>query len=452
MHSIHFGTDGIRGKVGEWPITAEAFNGIGQACCAWLKANNLDLKVAIGWDTRASGCALAHAFAQGFLGEGMGHVTFLNITPTPAVAHFVEREGFSLGVAITASHNPSTDNGLKLFHQGGYKLRKEEEACIESWMNPQWGTSPSTSPHIHEINGSDYYIEHTLSDYDYLNFGGRKIVLDTANGATVFTSLPILKSLGLELIAMGDEPTGENINLRCGSECCEGITKKMQESGAWLGMAHDGDGDRVVLFDELGNRLDGDEVLGIIALDKFKKRQLNRNKLVVTEQSNSGLDWTLKNFGIRTIRTEVGDREVYYGMVAHDANVGGESSGHVILRDIAKTGDGLRIAIELMHMALEQPLVERRKIITLFPKAEGALGVASKIPITQLQCAKLFEKNHHRDANRMYMRYSGTENKLRFLVEAATDALCTQILAQWMHEARLDFERYKIMVNQCVTY
>ncbi|MDR0393220.1 MAG: hypothetical protein LBH52_03260 [Puniceicoccales bacterium] len=451
MHKIHFGTDGIRGKVGEWPITVEAFNGIGQACCTWLKANNLDLKVAIGWDTRASGYALAHAFAQGFLSVGTGYVTFLNVTPTPAIAYFVAREGFSLGIAITASHNPFTDNGLKLFHRGGYKLQREEEACIEAWVNPQVIT-PSTLPHIHEINGSDYYVEHILSDYDDLNFGSRKIVLDTANGATAFTSLPILQSLGLEIVAVGNEPTGENINLRCGSEYCGGIAKKMQESGAWLGIAHDGDGDRVVLFDERGNRLDGDQVLGIIALDKFKKGQLNRNKLVVTEQSNSGLDWTLKNFGIQTIRTDIGDREVYYGMVAHDANVGGESSGHIILRDVAKTGDGLRIAIELMRMALEQPLAERRKAITLFPKAEGALSIAAKIPTTELECARLFEKNHHRGANRMYMRYSGTENKLRFLVEAETNAFCTQILAQWMHEARLDFEHCKIRVNGCVTY
>lgn len=411
------------------------------------KTKNWPTSVAIGWDTRASGRELAESFAQGFLSCGEAKLSFLNVTPTPAIAYFVEKEGLSLGVSITASHNPSTDNGLKLFQRGGHKLCRADEALIET-LAKQF--SPNNLPvlnNVREVDGSSYYVDALRTEYSNLNFANKTIVLDTANGATAFTSLPYLRSLGLNVIALGDAPDGRNINEDCGSEHTDHLLRKVIESGAWLGIAHDGDGDRIVVIDEQGERLDGDQVLGMLALDFLEQNRLNPKYIVLTEQSNSGLDSTLAAYGIQTTRTDVGDREVFYGMLKQGARLGGESSGHIILRDQANTGDGLRVALLLMQMALKKPLCERKKQIHLKEKLEQSLRVSAKIPLSSMRHTLDFKRSCEKDEVRMCVRFSGTENKLRFLVEAGTAEKCQQILEAWLLEAKRDFQEHGIVVK-----
>ncbi len=437
---IKFGTDGIRGTVGSFPITPEAFKCIGQACRCWLLAQNLPLTVAIGWDTRASGKNLAEAFACGFYNDNSEKINFLGITPTPAISFYVQHNSISLGVSITASHNPYTDNGLKLFKTSGSKLTREEEAEIERLCTNQPST---TNVHFssYNINGSDYYLQTFKSIYPSNLFASKKIVLDTANGATYYTTLPLLKYLGLDIIAIGNHPNGININDHCGSEHAEYLKETVKTENAWLGFAHDGDGDRIVVIDENGEKLNGDELLGLLAIELKLKNRLTNHTLVVTEQSNSGLINSLKDQGIFTQTCSIGDREVFYGLQKFGACFGGESSGHIIFKDEAPTGDGLRVLLKLLFLAQEKPLCERKRLIHLLPKRESSLIVKEKIPLTQFYHLNKLLSELRSAPGRVYVRYSGTENKLRFLVEADTEKLCEERMKILKQTALLDLKQ-----------
>lgn len=438
IEKIKFGTDGIRGKVGQFPITPEVFSRIGYACRQWLQQQSLPLKLAIGWDTRASGPELAQAFANGF---GKGEIVFLGVTPTPAISFYVAKTVCSLGVSITASHNPYTDNGLKLFKQSGSKLSILEESEIES-LCTQTRQSHLSTVSAKSINGSAYYLEFFKTQFPQNTFRGKKIVLDTANGATTYTTLPFLKYLGVDIIALGDQPDGRNINRDCGSEFADRLQEIVVKEKAWLGFAHDGDGDRIVVIDEDGCRLDGDEVLGLLAIALHQKHALSNNTIVVTQQSNSGLKASLQAYGIQTKICDIGDRSVFYKMLECNSHFGGENSGHIILREESLTGDGLRILLKLLYLAQEKPLRERKKDIVLLPKKEDFIWVKRKIPLEQLSNLDRLYKNFQKDLGRIYIRYSGTENKLRFLVEAETDALCCDKMCQLKAAANLDFEEH----------
>lgn len=435
---VKFGTDGIRGTVGWFPITPEVFARVGQACRRWLQGQNLPLKVAIGWDTRVSGPGLARAFARGF---GQGEITFLGIAPTPAISFYVVENACSLGVSITASHNPCTDNGLKLFKQSGSKLSVAEEAEIEA-ICLQEVHPDMLNFSLKWVNGSAYYLEHFKRQFPQNCFHGKKIVLDTANGATTYTTLPLLRYLGFEVIALGDQPNGININRDCGSEFADRLQKVVVDEVAWLGFAHDGDGDRLVVIDEDGCRLDGDEVLGLLAIDMKQRGALPNDTLVVTRQSNSGLQASLSSYGIRTEICDVGDRSVFYKMLDCNSGFGGESSGHIIFKEESLTGDGLRTLLKLLALAQSQPLKERKQQIRLLPKLEDALPVTQKIPLQELSNLDKLYKKFQKNLGRVYMRYSGTENKLRLLVEAETDALCRERMDQLKVAAKLDFEEH----------
>ena len=438
MKSIAFGTDGIRGKVGMFPINEEGFKVVGRACRLWLQRQNLPLTVAVGWDTRQSGSALARGFAEGFGSEV--EIIFLGITPTPAISLYTQHKQISLGVSITASHNPYTDNGLKLFKSNGSKLRREEEADIESLCS-EVSAKNFGNPSIQTVSGSDYYLNAWKQKLPKDMLKGRKIVLDTANGATVFTTLPLLRYLGAELIVFGEQPNGENINRDCGSEHADRLEAVVKQHGAWLGFAHDGDGDRIVVIDEHGYRLDGDQLLGLLALDFHKHGRLRNNCLVVTEESNSGLAKSLQPFGIRVVTCDVGDRNVFYKLEKEGAILGGENSGHVILKDESLTGDGLRVLLELLKLAQQKPLHERSQAITLCPKCTASLTVAGKRPLDQLSHLNAVKERLGKACDRIRIRYSGTEAKLRFLVEAETQMLCDQTLAHLTEAARADFQR-----------
>ena len=439
MKPIVFGTDGIRGKVGTFPIDEEGFKIVGRACRLWLQRQNLPLTVAVGWDTRRSGIVLARAFTEG-LGSG-AEVTFLGVTPTPAISFYTQHKQISFGVSITASHNPYTDNGLKLFKSNGSKLRREEEAEIEALCSEETSAEDFGSSSIQTVSGSDYYLSIWKQQLPKDALKGRKIVLDTANGATVFTTLPLLRYLGADLIVFGDQPNGENINRDCGSEYADRLEAVVKQNGAWLGFAHDGDGDRLVVIDEQGQRLDGDKLLGLLALDFHERKRLKNNCLVVTEESNSGLAKSLQPFGIRVATCDVGDRNVFYKLEEEGAILGGENSGHVIFKDEAPTGDGLLVLLELLKLAQQKPLHDRARAITLCPKCTASLTVADKRPLEQLSHLNAAKERLGKACDRIRIRYSGTENKLRFLVEAQTRILCEQTLAHLTEAARADFQR-----------
>ena len=438
MKPIAFGTDGIRGTVGTFPINEEGFKIVGRACRLWLCQRNLPLTVAVGWDTRQSGSVLARAFAEG-LGSGV-EIIFLGVTPTPAVSFYTQHEQISLGVSITASHNPYTNNGLKLFKSNGSKLRREEEAEIEAFCL-ETSAEIFGNPSIQTISGSDYYLNTWKKQLPKDALKGRKIVLDTANGATVFTTLPLLRYLGAELIVFGEQPNGENINRDCGSEHAGRLEAIVKQHGAWLGFAHDGDGDRLVVIDEQGNRLDGDQLLGLLASDFHERGRLKNNCLVVTEESNSGLSKSLQPFGISVATCDVGDRNVFYALEKEGEILGGENSGHVIFKDEAPTGDGLRVLLKLLTLAQEKPLYERAQAITLCPKCTASLTVTDKRPLDQLSHLNAVKERLEKTCDRIRIRYSGTEAKLRFLVEAQTEMLCEQTLAHLTKAARADFRR-----------
>lgn len=438
MKPIAFGTDGIRGTVGTFPIDEEGLKVIGRACRLWLQRQDLPLTVAVGWDTRRSGIVLAHAFTEG-MGSG-AEVTFLGVTPTPAISFYTQHKQISLGVSITASHNPYTDNGLKLFRFGGSKLRREEEAEIEALCSEALAEDFG-NPSMQTVFGSDYYLNVWKQQLPKDMLKGRKVVLDTANGATVFTTLPLLRYLGADLITFGSQPNGENINRDCGSEYADRLEAVVKQNGAWLGFAHDGDGDRLVVIDEQGQRLDGDKLLGLLALDFHERKRLKNNCLVVTEESNSGLAKSLQPFGIRVATCDVGDRNVFYKLEEEGAILGGENSGHVIFKDEAPTGDGLRVLLELLKLAQQKPLHERSQAITLCLKCNASLTVADKRPLEQLLHLNAMKERLEKTCDRIRIRYSGTENKLRFLVEAETQMLCEQTLAHLTEAARADFQR-----------
>ena len=439
---VKFGTDGIRGPIGHPPITPDFFNIIGQACYTWLTRKGMPAKVAIGWDTRNSGETLAEAFAAGF-GIYTSDITLLGVTPTPAIAFYVSQTQCSLGVSITASHNPYTDNGLKLFRHTGSKLSVEEEKEIEALCLHLQAIIDNAKPLCQHINGSALYLNHFRNTLKADVLRGRKIVLDTANGATTYTTLPLLQYLGAEVIPIGHQPNGSNINQNCGSEHSDLLQKTVQAQKAWLGFAHDGDGDRIIVVDESGDRMDGDQVLGLLALDMQQQGKLKNATVVVTEQSNSGLTQSLQRYGIRTITCPVGDRAVYYAMEACDSNLGGENSGHIVLKDEALTGDGLRVVLKLIDLAQTIALKERKKAIHLLPKCESFLYVNEKWPLAQLEQLQALYHRFKKDSGRIHIRYSGTENKLRFLVEAPTQDLCEQWMEDLKSAARVDFDRLK---------
>ncbi len=422
MKRIYFGTDGVRGVYGG-PVINEGFaERLGRAAAEWLGGKGV---VLIGRDTRASGVALEKAFSRGLRSAGAEPVS-LGVLPTPAVAKAVGEQGAALGVVITASHNPARDNGIKFFGPGGVKLTDEEEVAIESKLNPA-GPLTEMEIEVRATNGAaDVYVAacKRLLAPDALK--GWRIILDTANGATCGTSPAVLRALGAEVIGLGDAPDGTNINAGVGSEHPEQLARAVVEKGARLGVAHDGDGDRCVLCDERGDVLDGDEILTILATHALAKGTLPAGELVATVQSNLGVDAAVAAAGGRVARTAVGDRYVIERMRADGAMLGGESSGHIVCREISSTGDGLVAALKVIEVMLAtgRPLSELRRVLKKFPQMTDAVKVKEKKPVETLtrvmEAIRGLEKELG-DRGRVLVRYSGTEPKLRLLVEGPTE-------------------------------
>jgi phosphoglucosamine mutase len=424
----YFGTDGVRGPYGG-PVINESFAArLGFAAAEWLRKTAAKKdprrRVLIGRDTRFSGPALEAAIARGLFAGGAEPLS-LGVLPTPAVARAVREQGAALGIVITASHNPAEDNGIKFFGSAGIKLTDDDEVQIEALLPAD--AAEAAAPYS-ASNGLDAYIAATSALLPVGALKGWRIALDTANGATCASSPAVLRILGADLIGLGDAPDGRNINAGVGSEHPEKLAECVRTERARLGIAHDGDGDRCILCDEQGHVLDGDEILTLLALHALQKGKLKQRTLVVTVQSNLGVDAAVSAAGGAVVRTAVGDRYVIERMLAVGASLGGESSGHIVCSEISPTGDGLVAALKVIEVmfATGKPLSELRRVLVKFPQVTAALTVKEKKSLESLPALRATIAELERELGgrgRVLVRWSGTEPKLRLLVEGPTEAI-----------------------------
>ncbi len=438
-----FGTDGVRGPYGG-PVINESFAArLGFAAARWAAAPGA--KVFIGRDTRASGPSLVAAVAAGLRAGGMAPVD-LGVCPTPALARSVRSGGARLGVVITASHNPAGDNGIKFFTTGGLKLTDAEEAAIEACLpEPEAAPAWSGAPVCPVADGVSDYIAELAALLPPASLAGWPIVVDTAHGATTGTTPEVLRRLGASITSIGAAPDGANINDAVGSEHPELLARAVLSAGARIGIAHDGDGDRCILCDEQGQILDGDEILVILALDALRRHALDQSTLVVTVQSNLGVDAALAAAGARVERTDVGDRHVLARLLGLGATLGGESSGHIIDLKISPTGDGLAAAIGVLRVMQSsgRKLSELRGALKKFPQATRNLRIVRKRPLED--CVHLVTAMSQLEAElggagRVMARFSGTESKLRLLAEAADGPTVARALDRLEQAAKQDLE------------
>jgi phosphoglucosamine mutase len=429
-----FGTDGVRGTANLEPVTAETALKLGRAAAHVFK--NLESrarghgrhKIVIGKDTRLSGYMLENAISSGILSMGVD-VLFIGPLPTPGVAYVTRSLRADAGIVITASHNPYTDNGIKFFRADGYKLDDQVEAKIEQLVfSGEIENIRPTSEQIGKAVRIDdalgRYIEFAKSSFPKgLTLEGVRIVLDCGHGAAYKASPCVLRELGAEVIVFGNSPDGKNINENCGSMHPEAMCQKVVEHGAHLGIAHDGDADRVLLCDEKGNLIDGDDIMAIAALEMLAEKTLAKKTLVSTVMSNAGLEAAIKNAGGKMLRTAVGDKNVIDEMLREGFNFGGEQSGHLIFRDHGTTGDGLVAALQILRIIKSKgsPLSQLAKCWTRFPQLVTNVKVREKKPFEQLdgvqQLVADAEKELSAQGGRLLLRYSGTEPKVRLLVE-----------------------------------
>ena len=439
-----FGTDGVRGTANVEPVTAETALKLGRAAAHVFK--NLERqsrgrgkhKIVIGKDTRLSGYMLENAISSGILSMGVD-VLFIGPLPTPGVAYATRSLRADAGIVITASHNPYADNGIKFFRADGYKLDDKIEDEIENLVfsgeieniRP---TADAVGKAVRIDDALGRYIEFAKASFPRgLTLEGMRIVVDCAHGAAYKSTPCVLRELGAEVIVYGNQPNGMNINQDCGSMHPEAMCRKVVEHKAHLGIAHDGDADRVLLCDEKGNLIDGDDIMAIAALDMLAQKTLAEKTLVATVMSNAGLEAAIKSAGGKVIRTAVGDRNVIDEMLRHGFNFGGEQSGHLIFRDFGTTGDGLVAALQMLRIvkARQTPLSKLAKCWARFPQLITNVRVREKIPFAQLdgvlKLVKQAEMELKSAGGRVLLRYSGTEPKARLLLEGH-DA---KILEKW---------------------
>ena len=439
-----FGTDGVRGTANVEPVTAETALKLGRAAAHVFK--NLESqsrgrgkhKIVIGKDTRLSGYMLENAISSGILSMGVD-VLFIGPLPTPGVAYVTRSLRADAGIVITASHNPYEDNGIKFFGADGFKLDDKIENEIEGLVFG--GEIEKVRPTAGEIGKAvriddalGRYIEFAKSSFPRgMTLEGLRVVVDCGHGAAYKSTPSVLHELGAEVIVYGHRPDGTNINKDCGSMHPAQMCHNVAEHKAHIGIAHDGDADRVLLCDENGKLIDGDDIMAIAALDMLAEKTLAKKTLVATVMSNAGLETAIKSAGGKMIRTAVGDKNVIDEMLKHGFNFGGEQSGHLIFRDFGTTGDGLVAALQILRImkAKGHPLSRLAKCWTRFPQLVTNVKVREKKPFEQLDdVVKLVagaEKELKSAGGRVLLRYSGTEPKARLLLEGR-DA---KILESW---------------------
>jgi phosphoglucosamine mutase len=430
-----FGTDGIRGTTNSEPMTAETALRVGQAAGAHFLRGDHRHRVVIGKDTRLSGYMMESAMVAGFTSVGMD-VVLLGPMPTPAVAMLTRSMRADLGVMISASHNPFADNGIKLFGPDGYKLSDEAEGAIEKRLGqgPRLAKSEMIGRARRIDDARGRYVQFAKDTFpEHLRLDGLKVVVDCANGAAYHVAPDALWELGAEVVPLGIGPDGLNINDRCGSTHPELMQETVVASGADIGLALDGDADRLLVSDEKGQLVDGDQLMALIALGLHGRGQLKGDAVVATVMSNLGLERKLGDAGLKLLRTKVGDRYVLEEMRAKGCNVGGEQSGHIILADHATTGDGLVAGLQVLAALVEaktpasallrqfEPLPQLLKNVRFNGGAEPleADSVRKRIAAAE---AELEGKG------RLVIRKSGTEPLIRVMAEGDDPALVERVV------------------------
>jgi len=431
-----FGTDGIRGTANQAPMTPEIALRLGQAAGLWFVRGNHRHQVIIGKDTRLSGYMIEPALVAGFTSSGMD-VLLVGPLPTPAIAMLARSMRADLGVMISASHNPFEDNGIKLFGPDGYKLSDETESEIEALMASDLSSRLASSAHLGRARRLDdaagRYIEVAKASFPRgLTLDGVRVVVDCAHGAAYRVAPTVLQELGAEVIAVGVSPDGTNINRDCGSTHPRHLSGEVLAHGADLGMALDGDADRVIMCDERGQLIDGDQVLALIGESWGAAGRLQGGGIVATVMSNLGLERFLEGRGIELHRARVGDRYVMEMMRERGINIGGEQSGHMILSDFATTGDGLVAALQVLATVVQEgghPSDVCRRFTPLPQKLKNVrFEGASPLLDAGVQEAVRQAERLLGTSGRLLLRPSGTEPVIRVMAEAEDLALVDQVV------------------------
>jgi phosphoglucosamine mutase len=422
-----FGTDGIRGIANHYPLTPEMMVRLGQALAFLLRKNNSSPKVIIGKDTRISGYMIENSLTSGLLSMGI-NVLLVGPMPTPAIAHLTKSFAADAGIMISASHNPARDNGIKIFSGDGLKLSDEKELEIEQLIfNNNFKTTDIIDNFIGRAKRIDdakgRYIEFAKASINNLSLKGIKIAIDCANGASYHIAPYIFEELGAQVSVINNKPDGLNINKNSGALFPKKVRDEVIGHYKDIGIAFDGDADRVIFIDEKGNIIDGDAILMICALYLKENNLLNKDTVVATVYSNSFLDTYLLKKGIKVKRVDCGDRYVVEKMIKENLNFGGESSGHIIFRDSSTTGDGIISALKVLSIMISKnkKLSELVKDYIPYPQVLISSEVKKKIPLDNLLESKKLIENIEKEIGsegRVFIRYSGTENKIRVMVEA----------------------------------
>ena len=426
-----FGTDGVRGEANRYPMNAEIAFAMGQAVVYLLKKKHDRPRIVIGKDTRISGYMIEGSLESGITSMG-GNPYLLGVLPTPGIAFIAQSMRADAGIVISASHNPYQDNGIKIFSGSGFKLSDEEEEAIEDLMlsNTLHGLVPPVKEmgrafRLEDVHGR--YIVFVKNTFPRdLSMEGMKIVLDTANGATYKVAPDTFWELGAEIEIIHNAPNGININDKCGSQHTQDLRKKVVESGAAVGLAFDGDGDRLIAVDEKGQELTGDQILLICAIMLKEQDKLKNDLLVGTVMSNQGLKVACKKYGFTFHTSKVGDRYVLEDMLQLDGVIGGEESGHMIFLDHHTTGDGIVTAMQLVAAMVRtgKPLSELSKMMDIYPQKLINVEVKKKPDISTVpQITEAIERIEKQlgDDGRVLVRYSGTQNICRVMVEGPSD-------------------------------
>jgi len=422
-----FGTDGIRGIANVYPMTGELMLQLGRAVAYLIKRGNHRHRVVIGKDTRLSGYMLETALASGLCSMGVD-VLLCGPLPTPAISNLTVSMRADAGAVISASHNPYSDNGIKFFSADGFKLPDEVEAEIEDLvandkLHHLRPTATSIGKAYRIDDAAGRYIVYAKNTFPrHLTLEGLTIVVDCAHGAAYRVAPAVLEELGARVIVIGNQPDGKNINRGFGALHPETMCKTVRKTGANLGIALDGDADRLIICDEHGTVVDGDAVMAICGLDLMRRKALPKKTLVATVMSNMGLDQCIEKAGGKVVRTRVGDRYVLEEMRRGGYNFGGEQSGHLIFLDQANTGDGTIAALALLSVMMEsgKPVSELARCMDVFPQAQLGVVVKSKPELGSLAGVMSAIRDVERRLSgkgRVLVRYSGTEPKVRVLVE-----------------------------------
>lgn len=436
MARRYFGTDGIRGLANKHPMTSEVALKIGMAAGTLFQKGDHRHRVVIGKDTRLSGYMLEAALMSGFTSVGMD-VFLLGPMPTPAISMLTRSLRADLGVMISASHNRFDDNGIKLFDPDGFKLSDDMERQIEELIDSDTAALLAPADRIGRAtrveSAQERYIEFAKRTLPKnLRFDGLRIVVDCANGAAYKVAPEALWELGAEVIKIGVEPNGRNINHKCGSTSPEALVDKVREVRADIGIALDGDADRVVIVDEKGQIVDGDQLMAVIAESWHRRGKLAAGGIVATVMSNLGLERYLKGIGLSLARTPVGDRYVVEHMRKHGYNVGGEQSGHIVLSDFSTTGDGLVSALQVLAVAVAsgKPVSEVCRRFEPLPQILKNVRYSNGKPLDDARVRAAIEGAKVRlgDSGRLVIRPSGTEPVIRVMAEGDDEALVSTVV------------------------